>query len=130
MKLSIVLILVTIVGTCLAQQDTARAQASSTHDTSITAAEQPAAAPFAFGDFTWLNGNTRQNTSIFDSNYFTGEFRADVSYIEDFNQPVDHTLSGTSESGRTSEIQVQQLGIGGDFHVGHALGRLMTQFGK
>ena len=92
-------------------------------------AAPPASAPFAFGDFTWLNGNSRQKTSVLDSKYFTGEFRADVSYIYDFNQPSDHTLVGTSESGRTSEFQVQQLGIGGDFHAGHAIGRLMTQFG-
>jgi hypothetical protein len=86
-------------------------------------------APFAFADFTWLNGNSRQKDAVLDSKYITGEFRADVSYIYDFNQPSDHTLVGTSESGRTQEIQVQQLGIGGDFHAGHARGRLMTQFG-
>jgi Putative beta-barrel porin-2, OmpL-like. bbp2 len=86
-------------------------------------------APFAFADFTWLNGNSRQSTSVLDSKYFTGEFRADVSFIGDFNHPADHTLIGTSESGRTSEFQVQQLGVGGDFHSEHAIGRLMTQFG-
>ena len=64
-----------------------------------------------------------------DSKYFTGEFRADVTYIAQFNRPSDHTLVGTSESGRTSEIQVQQLGFGGDFHAEHARSRLMTQFG-
>jgi hypothetical protein len=87
------------------------------------------APPFAFADFTWLNGNSRQHTSVLDSKYFTGEFRVDATYIYDFNQPSDHTLVGTSESGRTQEVQVQQLGIGGDFHAGHARGRLMTQFG-
>jgi hypothetical protein len=86
-------------------------------------------APFAFGDFTWLNGNSRQSTSVLDTKYFTGEFRADVSFIGDFNHPSDHTLVGTSESGRTSEFQVQQLGVGGDFHSDHAIGRVMTQFG-
>jgi hypothetical protein len=90
---------------------------------------QTSSAPFAFADFTWLNGNSRQHTSVLDSKYFTGEFRIDVTYIADFNRPADHTLVGTSESGRTGEIQVQQLGIGGDFHAGHARGRLMTQFG-
>jgi hypothetical protein len=54
---------------------------------------------------------------------------ADATYILDFNRPADHTLVGTSESGRTSEFQVQQPGIGGDFHSEHARGRLMTQFG-
>ena len=94
-----------------------------------TRAAPAAPAPFAFADFTWAQGVPRQTTSVLDSKYFTGEFRLDASYIGDFNHPADHTLVGTSESGRTSEIQVQQLGIGGDFHTEHALGRLMTQFG-
>ena len=85
--------------------------------------------PFAFADFTWLNGNSRQSESVLDSKYVTGEFRLDATYIYDFSHPSDHTLVGTSESGRTAEIQVQQLGIGGDFHAGHARGRFMTQFG-
>jgi len=92
-------------------------------------AKPSARAPFGFADWSWLNGNSRQKTARLDSRYFTGEFRADVTYIMDFNHPSDHTLSGSSESGRTSEVQVQQLGIGGDFHSEHARGRLMTQFG-
>ena len=101
------------------------------HDSasSSAAVHDTAPAPFAFADFTWLQGNPRSHQSVLDSKYFTGEFRVDVSYIGDFNHPSDHTLVGTSESGRTSEIQVQQLGIGGDFHAGNAIGRLMTQFG-
>lgn len=80
---------------------------------STTTSPQPAPAkvPFGFASFTWLNGNSRQDSSVFDSKYFTGEFRADVSFIEQFNHPSDHTLVGTSESGRTSEVQVQQLGV-------------------
>ena len=89
----------------------------------------PVKVPFAFASFTWLNGNSRQDSSVLDTKYFTGEFRADMTFIEQFNHPSDHTLVGTSESGRTSEIQVQQLGVGGDFHTEHARGRLMTQFG-
>ena len=85
--------------------------------------------PFAFGDFTWVNGSSRQKYSLLDTKYFTGEFRADVNYIGDFANPKDHTLDGAAESGRTGEIQVQQLGIGGDFHYDHVRGRLMTQFG-
>ncbi|MEO9037046.1 MAG: outer membrane beta-barrel protein [Gemmatimonadaceae bacterium] len=85
--------------------------------------------PFAFADFTWLNGNARTKDSPISTSYFTGEFRADVAYIGDFNHPSDHTLVGTSESGRTNEVVLQQLGIGGDFHCGSVRGRLMTQFG-
>ena len=88
-----------------------------------------AADPFAFADFTWLNGNARTKTPSLDTKLFTGEFRVDVSYIYDWNRPKDHTLVGTSESGRTSEFQLQQLGIGGDFHQGNVRARFMTQFG-
>jgi hypothetical protein len=85
--------------------------------------------PFAFADFSWLNGNPRTTSSPLDTRYFTGEFRADVNYVYDFNHPKDHTLDGSAELGRTNEFQVQQLGIGGDFHVDGVRGRLMTQFG-
>src|SRR5262245_13674431 len=85
--------------------------------------------PFAFAAWTWMNGNPRTTDSPLNSTAFTGEFRADVSFIRDFNNPSDHTLVGTSESGRTSEFQVQQLGVGGDFHCGFMHGRMMTQFG-
>jgi hypothetical protein len=97
-------------------------------DTTLHPAPSPTA-PFTFADFTWLNGNSRQHASLLDSKYVTAEFRADVTYISQFHHPKDHTLVGTSESGRTSEVQVQQLGIGGDFHAGNTRGRVMTQFG-
>ncbi len=87
------------------------------------------AEPFAFADFTWLNGNCRQKDAILDTKYFTGEFRADVNAVYDFNHPQDHTLGGSSELGRTNEVQVQQLGIGGDFHWDNVRGRILTQFG-
>jgi len=89
----------------------------------------PKPAPFAFADFTWLNGSPRTTDQPLDSKYFTGEFRADVNYVLSFNHPTDHTLVGSSELGRVGEMQVQQLGIGGDFHVGQVQGRFMTQFG-
>src|SRR3954469_9203520 len=99
--------------------------------TDVVNVAQPmeAEAPFAFADFTWLNGNSRTKESPLDSKVFTGEFRADISYIYDLNHPQEHTLSGTSESGRTGEFQVQQLGVGGDFHYDNVRGRVMTQFG-
>jgi hypothetical protein len=85
--------------------------------------------PFAFADFTWLNGNARTKDLPLDGKVFSGEFRVDTSYIYDLNHPQDDTLVGSSESGRNGEVQVQQLGIGGDFHYDNVRGRLMTQFG-
>jgi Putative beta-barrel porin-2, OmpL-like. bbp2 len=91
--------------------------------------KKPKADPFAFGDFTWLNGNPRTKTPAFDSKFFTPEIRADVDYIYDFNRPKDDTISGSSEVFRSNEFQLTQLGVGGDFHYDNVQARLMTQFG-
>lgn len=90
--------------------------------------KQPAE-PFAFADYTWLNGNPRTKEPAFDSKFFTPEIRADVDYIVDFNHPSDDTIGGSSEVFRSSEVHVTQLGVGGDFHYDHVRARLMTQFG-
>ncbi len=85
--------------------------------------------PFAFADWTWLNGNPRTKDTPVDTKFFTPEIRFDVNYIYDYNHPIDHTLVGTTEGSRTGEFQVQQLGIGGDFHYDNVRGRVMTQVG-
>jgi len=74
------------------------------------------AEPFAFADWTWLNGTARTKTPAFDSKFFTPEIRADVDYIYDFNHPKDDTIGGSSEVFRSNEVHVTQLGVGGDFH--------------
>ncbi|HKW31445.1 MAG TPA: outer membrane beta-barrel protein [Candidatus Acidoferrum sp.] len=95
-----------------------------------TPAGKPAkAAPFAFADFTWLNGNARTKESPMDTKFFTPEIRADVDYNYSFNHPKDDTISGSSEVFRHGEVQVTQLGVGGDFHYDNVRARLMTQFG-
>jgi hypothetical protein len=91
--------------------------------------KKPAAEPFAFADFTWLTGNPRTTESPLDTKVFTGEFRVDTNYTHDFNHPKDDTISGSSEIFRSGEVQLTQLGIGGDFHYDNIRGRLMTQFG-
>ena len=98
--------------------------------TQATATPQPEKAePFAFGDFTWLNGNPRTKTPAFDSKFFTPEIRADVDYIYDFAHPQDNSISGSSEVFRANEVQTTQLGVGGDFHYDNVRARLMTQLG-
>jgi hypothetical protein len=85
--------------------------------------------PFAFADWSWLNGNPRTKTPAFDSKFFTPEIRADVDYVYDFNHPQDDTIGGSSEVFRSNEVHVTQLGVGGDFHYDNVRARLMTQFG-
>jgi len=102
-------------------------------DSPVQAAAPPAvaakAAPFSFADFTWLNGNPRIENPPFDSRFFTPEIRADVDYTYDFRHPQDDTIGGSSEVFRANEVQLTQLGVGGDFHYDQVRARLMTQFG-
>ena len=92
--------------------------------------EEPAASePFAWGDFTWLNGNNRQKSALLDTKYFTGSFLLDINYTVSQNNPIDHTVVGSTALSRNNELVLQFLGFGGDFHYGAARGRLMTQFG-
>ena len=86
-------------------------------------------APFSDADWTWLNGNPRNKDTAFDTKFFTPEIRADVYYNYDFNKPIDNSISGSSEMFRANEIQLEQLGVGGDFHYDNVRARLMTQFG-
>ena len=98
-----------------------------------SAADHPAnkekIAPFSDWDWTWLNGNPRTKEAAFDSKFFTPEIRADATYTYDFNKPVDDSIGGSSEIFRSNELQLEQLGVGGDFHYDNVRARLMTQFG-
>jgi len=85
--------------------------------------------PFAFADFTWLNGNSRETDFPLQGKYFTGEVYADGNFTYSMNHPQDHTLVGSTEVAREGEFQVQQFGIGGDFHMDNVHARLLTQFG-
>jgi len=95
-----------------------------------TPAQKPAAVePFSDADWSWLNGNARTKDIYWDTKFFTPEIRADTHYVADFNHPADHTMGGSSELFRTFEVQLEQLGVGGDFHYDNVRARLMTQFG-
>jgi hypothetical protein len=108
---------------------TAVVQPQATDKSKLDTTKVPASAPFAFADFTWLNGNPRTKDIPLDTKFFTPEIRSDVDYIYDFRHPKDDTIGGSSEVFRSSEVQLTQLGIGGDFHYDNVRARVMTQFG-
>jgi hypothetical protein len=85
--------------------------------------------PFAFGDFTWLNGANRQHKSLLDSPLFTGSFLLDVNYTQSKNNPIDNTVVGSTALSRNHELTLAFVGFGGDFHYEHARARLLMQFG-
>ena len=83
----------------------------------------------AFGDFTWLNGTPRNKDTVLDTKFFTPEVRFDTHYMEDFNQPHDHTIVGATESFRSDEVQIEQISVGGDFHWQNVRGRVLYMSG-
>ena len=85
--------------------------------------------PFAFGDFTWLNGSPRNHQPVFDTKFFTPDVRLDSSFIEEFAHPQDHTIVGSTEAFRSGEVQVEQISFGGDFHYDNVRARVLTMFG-
>jgi Putative beta-barrel porin-2, OmpL-like. bbp2 len=112
------------------------AQISSPSEAVTTSNELPAdkskrakAEPFAFADWSWLNGTPRTKKVPMDTAFFTPEIRDDVDYNYDFNHPLDDTISGSSEAFRANEVQLTQLGVGGDFHFDNVRPRVMTQYG-
>jgi Putative beta-barrel porin-2, OmpL-like. bbp2/Carboxypeptidase regulatory-like domain len=99
------------------------------------AAQQPAApavdnvTPFAYADWTWLNGTPRNKDAVWDSKFFTPEIRFDSNFVSSFNHPQDDTIGGSSEIFRSNEIQVEQISFGGDFHWQNVRGRVLTMNG-
>lgn len=89
----------------------------------------PAKVAFGFADFSWAPGNGGPTQRPLSYGPFTGELRVDTVYHHSFANPVDHTISGSSEVFRSGEFQLTQLGFGGDFHYRGVHARLMTQFG-
>jgi len=102
---------------------------STSVSTPSTTQEKKKIEPFSDADWTWLNGNPRTKEIFWDTKFFTPEIRADINYVSDFNHPTDHSIGGSSELFRSSEVQLEQLGVGGDFHYDNVRARLMTQFG-
>ncbi|MDD5362314.1 MAG: outer membrane beta-barrel protein [Ignavibacteria bacterium] len=106
-----------------------RIKSGATHDSITVNEESNQEEPFAFGDFTWLNGNDRRHKQLLDTKYFTGSFMLDMNYSYSNHHPVDNTVVGSTALARNNEFQVSFAGIGGDFHYNNVRGRIMLQLG-
>ena len=85
--------------------------------------------PFDNMDQTWVNGNDRRDSSVFHIPYFTPEIFVDANITASGADPIDHTVVGSTALARNNEMEISQLGFGGDFNYNGARGRFMTQFG-
>ncbi len=89
-----------------------------------------AAEPFAFGDFSWLNGGNRQPSALLETKYVTLSVLLDANYTYSLNNPIDHTISGTTTNSRHNELNLLMASVGGDFHYQSLRGTLSVQFGN
>src|ERR1035437_10237950 len=85
--------------------------------------------PFEGQDATWQNGSDRRDSAVLSNQYFTGSIMIDANYTYSGNNPIDHTVVGSTALARNNEMEVSCAAIGGDFMFGDARGRIMTQFG-
>ncbi|MGP8143775.1 MAG: outer membrane beta-barrel protein, partial [Terriglobales bacterium] len=106
------------------------AAAPVSNNTSAAKPEKPAPTePFAYADWTWLNGTARNKDAVWDSKFFTPEIRFDTDFVSSMNHPKDDSLGGSTEIFRSNEIQVEQISVGGDFHWQNVRGRILTMGG-
>ena len=83
----------------------------------------------AHADLSWAPGSKAPSESPLKAGPFTGELRLDMAYHYSFRHPSDDTIAGSSEVFRHNELQVTQVGVGGDVFYENVQARVMTQFG-
>lgn len=81
-------------------------------------------------DLSWQNGADRRTENVWNnSKFFTPSILLDINYTRSFNNPIDHTVVGSTALARNNEMQLSALHFGGDFNYKNARARIMTQFG-
>jgi hypothetical protein len=86
--------------------------------------------PFAFGDFTWMNGQSRQKTQPLSNSFATVNLYLDTYYGYSFNHPRDDTIVGSGAVGRDGEFQINNATIGIDTNYHNVLGKITLQTGN
>jgi hypothetical protein len=89
----------------------------------------PGSAPFAWADWGWMNGQSREIETPLAGKVFNPQFTIDVGYNYEFSNPIDHTIVGSTSSGRSNELQIMHLGLGTELNYKGARGKLTTQLG-
>ena len=96
----------------------------------VEAAPAKKPAPFSFGDFTWMNGQSRQKSQPLSNSFATVNLYLDTYYGYSFNQPRDNTIVGSGAVGRNTEWQINNATIGIDTNYKNVLGKITLQTGN
>jgi hypothetical protein len=103
-------------------------QPSSTAPIAEHASAKPA--PFAFGDFTWMNGQSRQKSQPLANSFATVNLYLDTYYGYSFNHPIDDTIVGSGAVGRDTEWQINNATIGIETNYKNVIGKITLQSGN
>jgi len=87
-------------------------------------------APFAFGDFTWMNGQSRQKSQPLSNSFATVNLYLDTYYGYSFNHPIDNTIVGSGAVGRNTEWQINNATIGIETNYKNVIGKITLQSGN
>lgn len=80
-------------------------------------------------DYTWAQGNDRKHSHVLESKYFSGTITFDANYNYSFNNPIDHTNSGSTATFRSNELNIPYIEGGGEFHDKNNHAKIILQFG-
>lgn len=97
---------------------------------SVAEEATPNPAPFAFGDFTWMNGQSRQKSQPLSNSFATVNLYLDTYYGYSFNHPKDDTIVGSGAVGRDTEWQINNATIGLDTNYKNVIGKITLQAGN
>jgi hypothetical protein len=88
--------------------------------------------PFGWGDFTWMNGQSRQKDFPLKAfnDAVTLSLYLDVNYAYSANHPRDNTFTGTASVPRHNELNVTLASIGMEWNYKNVIGRLSLQYGS
>ena len=99
---------------------------------SAPAEAEPVPLPFGWGDFTWMNGQSRQKDfplKAFDGTV-TLSLYMDVNYGYSLNHPRDNTFTGTASVPRHNELNINLASVGLEWNYRNVIGRLSLQYGS
>lgn len=88
--------------------------------------------PFTFGDFTWMNGQSRQTDFPLKAfgDAVTMSLYMDVNYGYSLNHPRDNTFTGTASVPRHNEFNINLASVGLEWNYKNVIGRLSLQYGS
>jgi hypothetical protein len=94
-------------------------------------ADTAAKVPFAYGDFTWMNGQSRQKDfPLAFSKYVTASVYMDTYYAYSSNRPADNTVVGSASIGRHNEFMLNLASVGLQMNYRNVIANLSLQTGS